>query len=187
MISLFRFVIRIFAHSARADRGRYRRNARSRPEPLSTLDVVPGVVAAQVVWVLDGDTVDVRIEDRVVRVRLASIDCPEDGQPWGDVAKAGLIKMIGGKPVLLEAHGVDDYGRMLATVFATHGDEGKLINVNERMVMLGHAWVMQGRCAHPSQESQRQLLRLQAWARSKKVGLWRSPDPEPPWLWRRNQ
>lgn len=57
----------------------------------------------------------------------------------------------------------------------------------ERMIMLGHAWVLGGYCAHLPQEHQRQLFRLEAWARSKKVGLWREPDPVPPWLWRRKQ
>jgi micrococcal nuclease len=135
--------------------------------------------------ILDGDTVDVRMEGRRVRIRLCSIDCPEGGQPWGGTAKAGLIKMVGGKSVVLEVHGVDDYGRTLATVFADHGPESELINVNERMVMLGHAWVMRRRCAHLSEERRRQLNRLEAWARSKRVGLWGTPSPLPPWEWRR--
>ena len=62
--------------------------------------------SAQVLWVIDGDTVDVRRGGRRIRVRLDSIDCPEDGQPWGGTAKAGLIKMIGGKSVSLEEHGI---------------------------------------------------------------------------------
>ena len=89
--------------------------------------------------------------------------------------------------MLLEIHGVDDYGRTLATVFARHGPESKLINVNERMVMLGHAWFMRRYCAELSEERQRQLHRLEARARSKKVGLWGTPDPVPPWRWRRGQ
>ena len=187
MVSFFRLLIRIFARSSRRRSSRDTRSVESRTETLSNLAITGGEVAGEVLWILDGDTVEVRIEGRTVRVRLDSIDCPEGGQPWGNTAKAGLIKMIGRKPVLLEVHGVDDYGRMLATVFARYGPEGKLTNVNERMVMLGHAWVLRGYCAHLPQERRKQLFRLEAWARSKKVGLWRTPDPVPPWKWRRRQ
>jgi endonuclease YncB( thermonuclease family) len=187
MVSFFGLVIRIFAGSSGRRPGRDTRSVESRTETLTTLAITSGEVAGEVLWVLDGDTIDVRIDGRTIRVRLDAIDCPEDGQPWGNTAKAGLIKMIGRKPVLLEVHGVDDYGRMLATVFARYGPEGKPTNVNERMVMLGHAWVLRGYCAHLPRERQRQLFRLETWARSKKVGLWRTPDPVPPWKWRREQ
>lgn len=185
MVSFFGFVLRIFAGGS----GRATRRAAWRAK-LSPPQITSGQAYAEVLWVLDGDTVDVRIEGRTgrtVRVRLYSIDCPENGQPWGGTAKAGLIKMIGGKSVLLEVHGVDDYGRTLATVFARQGAESTLINVNERMVMLGHAWVMRRYCAQLSAERRRQLNRLEAWARSKQVGLWRTASPMPPWQWRREQ
>lgn len=153
--------------------------------PKSAPPITSGEVPARVLRVIDGDTVDVNIQGRRVRVRLDAIDCPEDGQPWGNIATAGLIKMIGGKSVLLEAHGVDDYGRMLATVFVKHHQEPEMINVNERMVMLGHAWVMRAYYRHLPENRRRQLDRLERWARSKKVGLWRQADAMPPWKWRR--
>lgn len=182
MVSFFGLVLRIFAGGSRMAT----RSAR-RAGTLSAPPTTGGQAYAEVVWILDGDTVDVRMEGRKLRIRLYSIDCPEDGQPWGGTAKAGLIKMIGGKSVVLEVHGVDDYGRTLATVFACQGRESKLINVNERMVMLGHAWVMRKYSAQLSEERRRQLNRLEAWARSKQVGLWGTPSPMPPWKWRRDQ
>jgi hypothetical protein len=66
--------------------------------------------------VIDGDTVVVSNHRRQLRVRLDAIDCPEDGQEWGDIATAGLIKLIGGKHIQLEEHGTDRYERMLATL-----------------------------------------------------------------------
>jgi endonuclease YncB( thermonuclease family) len=69
------------------------------------------------------------------------IDCPEDGQEWGDIATRGLIKLIGGKSVRLEAHGTDSHGRTLGTLFVYLQHKGEWQNVNERMVTLGHAWV----------------------------------------------
>ncbi|MEO0972229.1 MAG: thermonuclease family protein [Pseudomonadota bacterium] len=59
------------------------------------------------------------------------------------------------------------------------------MNVNERLVTLGHAWVMRGLYYHLPKARQQQLDRLERWARSKRVGLWRTEDPIPPWEWRR--
>ena len=95
--------------------------------------------------------------------------------------------MIGGKSVYLEEHGHDKYGRTIATIFVAGDSKSKWINVNERMVTLGHAWVMRRYYAHLTTDGQRQLNRLEAWAKSKRVGLWGTPNPIPPWKWRGKQ
>lgn len=138
----------------------------------------------RVVRVIDGDTVDVSKFNRRVRIRLDSIDCPEDGQPWGETAKAGLIKLIGGKSVRLEEHGRDPYGRTIATLYVRSEEGSDWLNVNERMVILGHAWVMRRFYSHLPRERQIALNRMEAWAKSKKVGLWKTSNPIPPWEWR---
>ena len=120
-----------------------------------------------------------------IKVRLDSIDCPEDGQHWGDVAKYGLIKLIGGRQVKLEEHGYDSHRRMLATIYA-YQKPNNWLNVNERMVTLGHAWVMRRFYDHLPQDRKNKLNRLEGWAKSKGVGLWKQPDPIPPWQWRKN-
>jgi endonuclease YncB( thermonuclease family) len=184
VLAVVLFVIFALRKLARPGRGRYRgprRRSAPSPPPPGTL----GELAAQVLNVVDGDTVEVRAQGRDFRVRLAFIDCPENGQAWGNAAAAGLVKLIGGKPVVLEAHGVDDYGRLLATIFVKHHDEPGMINVNERMVMLGHAWVYRHYYRELPEARRRQLDRLESWARSKKVGLWRQGDAIPPWKWRR--
>ena len=140
---------------------------------------------ALVKWVYDGDTVDIECGRGKVCIRLYSIDSPENGQPWGDIATAGLIKMIGGQTVLLEEFGEDHYGRTLATIWVRDKKTHKWTNVNERMVMLGHAWIMRGHYAHHDPERQYKLEALERWARSKRVGLWNLPSPVPPWEWRR--
>ena len=133
-------------------------------------------------YVVDGDTVDVAWNGGILIVRLYGIDCPEDGQEWGDIATAGLIKMIGGKSVDLEIFGTDMYDRVLATIFVQDGSEQ--INVNEKMVMKGHAWVMRRFYNELPKNRQHQLNKLENWAKSKKVGLWRNGNPIPPWKWR---
>jgi micrococcal nuclease len=134
--------------------------------------------------VIDGDTVIISKSYRKIRIRLDSIDCPEHGQHWGDTARFGLIKLIGGREVRLEEHGLDRYQRTLATIYVRHGSESKWINVNERMVTLGHAWVLRRFYKHLSKDRQVQLNRLEKWARSKKVGLWKTANSVPPWKWR---
>ena len=140
----------------------------------------------KVLSVCDGDTVSVERGETRVKVRLDSIDCPEDGQRWGDIATYGLIKMIGGaRTVRIEEHGIDDFGRTLATLYVLHEDGHEWQNVNERMVTLGHAWVMRKYYDHLPPDRQDKLNKLEIWAKSKNVGLWSTPDPMPPWQWRK--
>jgi micrococcal nuclease len=141
---------------------------------------------ATVLRIIDGDTLVVKKGYLHNNIRLDSIDCPENGQFYGDSAKYGLIKLIGGKEIHLEEHGIDDYGRTLATIYVRHPSNKTWINVNERMVLLGHAWVMQKFYEHLPEDRQNNLNRLENWARSKTVGLWRTPNPIPPWKWRKS-
>ena len=57
-------------------------------------------------------------------------------------------------------------------------------NVNERMVTLGHAWVMRMYYDHLPKSRQQKLNQLERWAKSKRVGLWKTDNPIPPWQWR---
>ena len=130
--------------------------------------------------VIDGDTVIVSTLWSKLRIRLDSIDCPEDGQEWGEIATAGLIKLIGGKHVHLEDHGTDRYERRVATLYVPHNNDSGWMNVNERMVTLGHAWVMRKYYKHLPKHRQDKLNQLERWAKSKKVGLWKAKNPVPP-------
>jgi len=132
--------------------------------------------------IIDGDTVVVIHNRQKVKIRLDAIDCPEDGQEWGDIATYGLIKLIGGKTVRLEVHTVDIYKRTVATLYVQQKQEW--ININEKMVTLGHAWVMRRYYKHLPKERQEKLNTLERWAKSREVGLWKSPNPIPPWKWR---
>jgi micrococcal nuclease len=161
----------------------YKKKALTEFEVKSGLHQFP---RGQVGHVYDGDTFIARIGRDENRIRLDSIDCPEDGQVWGDTARHGLIKLIGGKLVHLELHGEDDYGRTLATIYIPDRDGLNWLNVNERMILLGHAWVMRQFLDHLPTERQQKLIRMEKWARSKKVGLWKSPNPLPPWRWRKD-
>ena len=135
--------------------------------------------------VIDGDTVKVStLEDEKI-IRLDSIDCPEDGQDWGGIAKDGLIKLIGDKHVHGEAHETDQLGRTIATLYVEDGNTSNWINVNEKMVELGHAWVMRQYYDHLPKDRQAELDKLESNAKLNKLGLWESLNPIPPWDWRK--
>jgi endonuclease YncB( thermonuclease family) len=140
---------------------------------------------ARVIKILDGDSVIVSKWGFFQQtIRLGAIDCPESGQLWGDTAKYGLIKLIGGKTVRVEEHATDQYGRTVATLFVWDKAKSEWMNVNARMVILGHAWVYKKFYAHLSQEQREELLIMEQWARKKGVGLWGQSNPIPPWRWR---
>jgi endonuclease YncB( thermonuclease family) len=159
----------------------YKTKAQSEAEVKERIKNFPEV---KVEHIIDGDTVIVVKKWHKIKIRLDSIDCPEVSQHWGDTAKYGLIKLIGGRKVRLEEHGIDRHERTLATIYVQHGYESEWINVNERMVTLGHAWVMRRFYDHLPKDRQDKLNRLERWARSKKVGLWQTPNSIPPWKWR---
>ena len=149
------------------------------------IEKLPSVVVKNII---DGDTVDIMCNKVRERIRLDAIDCPEDGQEWGDIATMGLIKLIGGhKKVKLERHGTDKYGRTIGTLFVYDSEKKRWLNVSERMVTLGHAWVMPGFCNHLPLQRKKRLMELGAWAKSKKIGLWKREDPIPPWQWRKGE
>ena len=139
----------------------------------------------KVVQVIDGDTITVStLEDEKI-IRLDSIDSPEDGQDWGGIAKDGLIHLIGDKHVHVEAHETDQLGRTIATLYVEDGNTSNWINVNEKMVELGHAWVMRQYYDHLPKDRRAELDKLESSAKLNKLGLWESLNPIPPWDWRK--
>lgn len=92
----------------------------------------------EVVKVVDGDTIKVKINDKIESVRLIGIDAPElsDSSQKGlkaIEAKEFLINLIGNEKVRLEADETQDdrdvYDRLLRYVFL---ENGKM--VNEEMI-----------------------------------------------------
>ncbi len=67
----------------------------------------------KVVGVTDGDTIKVLQNGTQVIIRLASIDCPEKGQPYGLAAKKFTANLVAGKVVKVWPTDTDRYGMML--------------------------------------------------------------------------
>lgn len=128
-----------------------------------------------VVAVLDGDTMDVLVERKPVRVRLAEIDAPEKGQPFGTRSRQALAASVHGQQVTVITVGNDRYGRVIGTLYL----DGQ--NINRMMVAEGWAW------AYRKYVVDRSLFDVEAEAKAASRGLWATPDPVAPWEWRRRR
>lgn len=126
----------------------------------------------RVVKVHDGDTVTVLAGGVERRVRLVGIDAPERGQPHGSAARRVLAARIGGRVVVVIESGTDSYGRTLGRVLVAGSD------ANAAQVRDGYAWV------YRRFENDPALLAQEAEAKAAGRGLWRDPEPLPPWVWR---
>jgi len=142
------------------------------------LFVAAQVLAAEtytgkVIAIADGDTLTILTERRrQVKVRLAEIDTPERGQPYGARAKQALAVLAFGKTARVEQQDVDRYGRVVGRVYVDGMD------VNAEMVRRGYAWVYR---RYARDES---LFDLEREARSADRGIWAMEHPVPSWEWR---
>ncbi|AAZ97635.1 nuclease (SNase-like) [Thiobacillus denitrificans ATCC 25259] len=125
-----------------------------------------------VVRIVDGDTLDVLVQNRPVRVRLAQIDAPERRQAYGTRARQALSAMVFRRVVTVSDAGADHYGRRLGTVFVAG------MNINAAMVDRGMAW------AYRQYLRDRSLIGLEQQARAERRGLWNDPAPVTPWFFR---
>lgn len=182
-----RKVVKLSQHSKSSSDGSTKAYKRRAQDELTVKQHMHNFPLARVLWVVDGDTIIVTRGWDEIRIRLDSIDCPEDGQEWGNIAKYGLIKLVAKREIRIEEHGEDDHGRILATIYVWQEKRSEWLNVNEHMVTLGHAWVMRRFYDHLPKDRQIKLNRLENWAKSKKVGLWGTSDPLPPWKWRKEK
>ncbi len=130
----------------------------------------------EVVQVQDGDTLTVKTErNRLHKVRLADIDAPEMGQPFGKSARRLATDLALEKTVRVNYTFKDKYDRLIGEVFLP---DGKLLN--EEMLKAGLAWHY--RVKHPH-SSFLEKLEYKAW--KKNLGLWVQETPVPPWEFRR--
>jgi micrococcal nuclease len=135
------------------------------------------VFSALVVGVHDGDTVKVRTEAGELRsIRLAAIDAPELGQPWGRASGDSLRRLCLGKRATIRPQAIDKYRRTVADVQCGSTD------ANRHQVERGMDWVYV-KYAPPDTP----LLPLQAQAQHYRRGLWMAGYTTPPWRWRHPQ
>lgn len=128
-----------------------------------------GWASAEVVEVIDGDTIDVRLEGgSVERLRLIGINSPERGECYAEEATAGLSSLVLGQTVRLEADTSDRdrYGRLLRYVWTA---DGRFVNE----VTVAEGWAL-AREYPPDVARSDRLGEAQDRARQSGIGLWAS-------------
>jgi endonuclease YncB( thermonuclease family) len=145
------------------------------PEPVTQASIPHPTITGRVIHISDGDSITVRAGEANIKVRLAQIDAPETGQPWGTRAKQDLQSLIAGRDVTLTITDEDRYGRLVAQV------QNNNVDINRMMIARGAAWVYTAYATDPS------LVAVEADARARQAGLWSMPERErvPPWEYRR--
>ena len=128
-------------------------------------------------YVYDGDTIEVRIRNRDVRVRLIGLDTPESVAPEdykenteeGKIAAEYLRSLVMGKTVYLEfdRDRYDNYGRMLAYVFM----DDKKTMVNILILQEGYAQTLR---IYPNEKYTDEFKKAQQQAKRENKGFWGS-------------
>ncbi|MBS1680283.1 MAG: thermonuclease family protein [Bacteroidetes bacterium] len=133
-------------------------------------------ITGKVISVIDGNTVEIIAQDNEsYKIRLFGIDCPEMGQEFGEHAKAFLQKMILNKNVNVHIQGKDRWGNNLGVILVDGKTDPRL-----KLLEAGLAWTAE---RNPITE----LENLKEKAKEKRKGLWKTPEPTPPWTYRREQ
>ena len=84
----------------------------------------------KVIAIKDGDSYKVLLHNSEKNIRLAHIDCPEKGQPYGSNAKQYASMLCFGKTVIVQNEGKTDmYGRIIGEVILQDGT-----NVNKELI-----------------------------------------------------
>ena len=140
--------------------------------------LLPGIVLAEtlsgyVVGITDGDTLTLLVDRTQHKIRLAEIDTPERGQPWGTSARQALADKVFQKDVVVEVVDIDRYDRLVGKIWLGTRD------INREMVSEGHAW------AYRQYLNDQSLLKDEAKAKEQGIGLWSVAGPVAPWEWRR--
>lgn len=147
----------------------------------------------QVIGVSDGDTLTVLDAGKEsYRVRLAGIDAPEKKQPFGDRSKQALRGLVFGKPVEVEWHKRDRYGRLVGKILVAKpgnsctGDRcPKTVDACLSQIEAGLAWHYKKYVKEQASEDRVRYSQAEDTARAKRLGLWSESDPVPPWEWRK--
>ena len=130
---------------------------------------------AKVVGIHDGDTITVLDDQKVQhKIRLAEIDAPELGQPYGKNARQVLSTFVFRKNVEIAPTDTDRYGRPIAVILV----DGR--SVNREIVSRGAAW------AYRKYLHDQSLLDVEAEAKSAQRGMWalQTDQITAPWDWR---
>lgn len=130
----------------------------------------------KIVKVTDGDTVQVLdSQNRITKVRLYGIDCPENSQAFEQKAKEFVLDIAAGKTVDVDVIDIDKYQRSVGVVKF----DDKILN--EEILKAGFGWFYDQYCKESFCKNWQQLEQT---ARINKAGLWSDVHAQAPWEYR---
>lgn len=138
-------------------------------------------LSGRVVAVADGDTVTVQDASlQSHKIRLAGIDAPERTQAYGQVSRRSLRDLLLGREVRVDYDKADRYERLVGKIELQGRD------VNLEQVRRGLAWHYKKYAQEQSPQDRELYDAAEAQARAERVGLWRHPQAQPPWDYRKH-
>lgn len=140
-------------------------------------NVIASDYKAKVVAVKDGDSITIKDGEHKQVVILYGIDCPEGAQEFGKEARTFTNEACYGKTVTVIEKGKDKFDRLIADIVLEDGTD-----LNKLLVAKGLAW-----WSDKFAPNDADLKTLHANAKSKKLGLWASAKPIPPWIFRNGE
>jgi endonuclease YncB( thermonuclease family) len=162
---------------------------------LSSRFAVAATLEGRVIGITDGDTITVLDANRQQhKIRLAGIDAPEkaksdkdEGQPFGQRSKENLSQLLFGKAVKVQWR-KKHHKRLIGKVWVQPPDCprcGLTLDAGQAQLAAGMAWWYRQYAGEQSAEDRGRYEFEENEARLRRIGLWRDPDPVPPWEWRR--
>ncbi|BAP30346.1 putative nuclease [Chryseobacterium sp. StRB126] len=131
--------------------------------------------SGKVIKVSDGDTITVLLKGNTQKkLRLAEVDCPENGQAFGKNAKQFTSSQVFGKTVKFKETSTDRYGRSIAKIYY---DNDKYLS--KEVIKAGMGWW------YFSYSKDDSLGKLQEKAQQNKIGLWQDVHAVAPWDFRK--
>jgi micrococcal nuclease len=130
----------------------------------------------RIVGIADGDTLTaLSLGRRQVTCRLYGIDAPEKKQAYGQASKLSLAELTFGREAQIEIVERDRYGRSVCRI-AVNG-----VDVNREQIVRGMAWIYRQYARDSAYDE------AEAVARTRRIGIWREPEPTPPWDYRKHR
>lgn len=141
------------------------------------------VLQVRSIRVQDGDSFVGRLDDgRRITIRLSGIDAPERAQPYANVARRNLLRLLDDGPLQVHVAKYDQYGRAVAQVFTT-GKDGS-VDVGLAQLQDGLAWFYRRYRNDLPAAAREPYAAAEEAARRARRGLWQA-DAQPPWEFRR--
>ncbi|MCU1263841.1 MAG: hypothetical protein JWM21_159 [Acidobacteria bacterium] len=135
----------------------------------------------KVVDVFDGERITIISVVHPLKVKLAGIAAPAQGQVYADVAAQHLSQLISGKYVTARCSGLEPDGYLRCRVVLDDMDVGA------QMIRDGVAWYNKGEATDLNDTERETYVDSERAARSEARGLWRDKSPVTPWEFRREQ